>query len=61
MADKFHHETIYRGPEQVAKLVKQPLTICGAGALGFHVSGPLPSVDNGLRGDSSDILNLGAS
>jgi molybdopterin/thiamine biosynthesis adenylyltransferase len=38
MADKFHHETIYRGPEQVAKLVTQQLTICGAGALGSQLA-----------------------
>jgi molybdopterin-synthase adenylyltransferase len=38
MADKFHHETIYRGPEQVTNLVKQQLTICGAGALGSQLA-----------------------
>jgi molybdopterin/thiamine biosynthesis adenylyltransferase len=38
MADKFHHEAIYRGPEQIAKLANQPLTICGAGALGSHLA-----------------------
>ena len=32
MADKFHHEAIYRGADQVARLVEQRLTICGAGA-----------------------------
>ncbi len=31
MADKFHHEAIYRGSEQLAKLADQHLTICGAG------------------------------
>ena len=30
MADKFHHEAIYRGSEQLAKLADQRLTICGA-------------------------------
>jgi molybdopterin/thiamine biosynthesis adenylyltransferase len=34
MADKFHHEAIYRGDEQLKKLANQRLTICGAGALG---------------------------
>src|SRR5262249_26338277 len=38
MAGKFHHEAIYRGAEQVAKLVNQRLTICGAGALGSHLA-----------------------
>jgi molybdopterin/thiamine biosynthesis adenylyltransferase len=34
MADKFHHEAIYRGPESVARLAILPLTLCGAGAIG---------------------------
>ena len=38
MADKFHHEAIYRGSEQIAKLANQSLTICGAGALGSHLA-----------------------
>jgi molybdopterin/thiamine biosynthesis adenylyltransferase len=38
MADKFHHEAIYRGREQIARLANQPLTICGAGALGSHLA-----------------------
>src|SRR5437588_3995585 len=38
MADKFHHEAIYRGNEQLAKLADQRLTICGAGALGSHLA-----------------------
>ena len=38
MADKFHHEAIYRGAEQVGKLAEQRLTICGAGALGSHLA-----------------------
>jgi molybdopterin/thiamine biosynthesis adenylyltransferase len=38
MADKFHHEAIYRGGEQVAKLADQRLTICGAGALGSQLA-----------------------
>jgi molybdopterin/thiamine biosynthesis adenylyltransferase len=38
MADKFHHEAIYRGSEQIAKLATLPLTICGAGALGSHLA-----------------------
>jgi molybdopterin/thiamine biosynthesis adenylyltransferase len=38
MADKFHHEAIYRGADQVARLIDQPLTICGAGALGSQLA-----------------------
>lgn len=38
MADKFHHEAIYRGADQVAKLAEQRLTICGAGALGSNLA-----------------------
>jgi molybdopterin/thiamine biosynthesis adenylyltransferase len=36
MADKFHHESMYRGSEQLVQLQNQRLTICGAGALGSH-------------------------
>jgi len=38
MADKFHHEAIYRGANQMARLAHQSLTICGAGALGSHLA-----------------------
>ena len=38
MADKFHHEAIYRGTEQLARLAGQRLTICGAGALGSQLA-----------------------
>jgi molybdopterin/thiamine biosynthesis adenylyltransferase len=38
MADKFHHEAIYRGAEEVSRLAGQKLTICGAGALGSHLA-----------------------
>jgi molybdopterin/thiamine biosynthesis adenylyltransferase len=41
MADKFHHEAIYRGAEQVARLAKQRLTICGVGALGSQLADTL--------------------
>ena len=34
MADKFHHETIYRGADCITKLATVSLTVCGAGALG---------------------------
>jgi molybdopterin/thiamine biosynthesis adenylyltransferase len=34
MADKFHHERIYRGPETLARLESVAITLCGAGALG---------------------------
>src|SRR5437660_8494533 len=38
MADKFHHEAIYRGAGEVARLAGQRLTVCGAGALGSHLA-----------------------
>jgi molybdopterin/thiamine biosynthesis adenylyltransferase len=47
MADKFHHEAIYRGSEQLARLANQQLTICGAGALGSHLADNL--VRQGFR------------
>ena len=34
MADKFHHERIYRGSEPMRRLEAIPITLCGAGALG---------------------------
>jgi molybdopterin/thiamine biosynthesis adenylyltransferase len=34
MADKFLHEQIYRGHEQVQRLGSVPITLCGAGAIG---------------------------
>ena len=38
MANKFHHEAMYRGADQIAKLANERLTICGAGALGSHLA-----------------------
>jgi molybdopterin/thiamine biosynthesis adenylyltransferase len=38
MAGKFHHEQLYRGAEQLAKLSTVRLTLCGAGALGSHLA-----------------------
>jgi molybdopterin/thiamine biosynthesis adenylyltransferase len=38
MAGKFHHEAIYRGADQLARLKAQRLTICGVGALGSHLA-----------------------
>ena len=38
MADIFHHESIYRGAVELAKLADLRLTICGAGALGSHLA-----------------------
>ena len=34
MANKYRHEEIYRGPDQLARLASVPVTLCGAGALG---------------------------
>jgi molybdopterin/thiamine biosynthesis adenylyltransferase len=37
MAAKLHHEVIYRGKEQIAKLAKTRILVCGAGALGSNL------------------------
>jgi molybdopterin-synthase adenylyltransferase len=34
MNDKFLHEQIYRGSDEIARLASVPITLCGAGALG---------------------------
>lgn len=38
MPGKFHHESLYRGPEQLSRLADVRLTLCGAGALGSHLA-----------------------
>src|SRR5579884_1556015 len=38
MANKFHHEQLYRGADGLARLAHQSLTMCGAGALGSHLA-----------------------
>jgi molybdopterin/thiamine biosynthesis adenylyltransferase len=38
MADKFHHEALYRGADSLAKLANVSVTLCGAGALGSHLA-----------------------
>jgi molybdopterin/thiamine biosynthesis adenylyltransferase len=38
MASKFHHEQIYRGADNLARLNATRLTLCGAGALGSHLA-----------------------
>lgn len=38
MANKFHHEAIYRGADSIAKLGQVHLTLCGAGALGSQLA-----------------------
>src|SRR5262245_7707797 len=38
MADKFHHEAIYRGADELAKLAELRVTVCGAGALGSQLA-----------------------
>lgn len=38
MAGKFHHETIYRGGDVMAKLAGLRVAICGAGALGSQLA-----------------------
>jgi molybdopterin/thiamine biosynthesis adenylyltransferase len=37
MHDVFHHETLYRGGDVMARLRRARLTICGAGAVGSHL------------------------
>jgi molybdopterin/thiamine biosynthesis adenylyltransferase len=41
MADKFHHEAIYRGADSLAKLAVVHVTLCGAGALGSQLANNL--------------------
>src|SRR5438045_3351776 len=38
MAGKFHHESIYRGADILARLAATRVTLCGAGALGSHLA-----------------------
>jgi molybdopterin/thiamine biosynthesis adenylyltransferase len=38
MAGKFHHESIYRGPELLAKLSRLRVTLCGVGAVGSNLA-----------------------
>jgi molybdopterin/thiamine biosynthesis adenylyltransferase len=38
MAGKFHHEQLYRGLDNMAKLAAVQVTLCGAGALGSNLA-----------------------
>ena len=38
MAGKFHHERIYRGADQLAKLASLRVVLCGAGAVGSNLA-----------------------
>jgi molybdopterin-synthase adenylyltransferase len=38
MASKFHHEALYRGSDNLAKLASWQLVLCGAGALGSQLA-----------------------
>jgi len=38
MAGKFRHESIYRGPELLAKLSRLRVTLCGVGAVGSNLA-----------------------
>ena len=42
-----HHETLYRGPDVIARLAAVRVTLCGAGAVGSHLADNL--VRQGLR------------
>jgi molybdopterin-synthase adenylyltransferase len=37
MHDAFHHETLYRGTDALARLRRARLTVCGAGAFGSNL------------------------
>lgn len=41
MANKFHHEQLYRGADVAAKLASVRITLCGAGALGSNLADTL--------------------
>jgi molybdopterin/thiamine biosynthesis adenylyltransferase len=41
MAQKFHHEQLYRGVDIAAKLAAVRITLCGAGALGSNLADTL--------------------
>jgi molybdopterin/thiamine biosynthesis adenylyltransferase len=45
MAGRFHHEALYRGPENIDRLAVRPLTLCGAGALGSLLADNLARQD----------------
>jgi len=47
MRDIFHHETLYRGAEALARLGQVRLTVCGAGAVGSNLVDSL--VRQGVR------------
>ncbi len=47
MRDVFHHETLYRGADALARLGEVRLTVCGAGAVGSNLVDNL--VRQGLR------------
>src|SRR5690349_1890669 len=38
MAGKFHHEQLFRGTDQLAKLAALRVTLCGAGAVGSNLA-----------------------
>jgi molybdopterin/thiamine biosynthesis adenylyltransferase len=38
MASKFPHEAVYRGADALARVASQPVTLCGADALGSHIA-----------------------
>ena len=50
MPDKFLHESLYRGTDVIALLGKPQVTICGAGAIGSHLTDNLAR-----RGSSGSV------
>ena len=47
MAGKFHHEELFRDPDQIARLGEVSVVLCGAGALGSNLADNL--VRQGFR------------
>ena len=52
MAGKFHHESIYRGPDLLAKLAGLRVAVCGVGAIGSNLA------DNLVRQGVSNVLAI---
>jgi tRNA A37 threonylcarbamoyladenosine dehydratase len=38
MANKFHHEQLYRGADLISRLAALRVTLCGAGAVGSNLA-----------------------
>lgn len=56
MPGKFHHESLYRGPDLLARLARFRITLCGAGALGSNLADNL--VRQGACSASPGLLRV---